>query len=372
MPSVNELLLDAAISHQIDIGQYAMGVARRLIAILNRTDARLAADLSEALARLPADSFTVQRLEALLASVKAMNDAAYQQVSAELSRELQDFAEVDTAYRTQLFTQVIPAQIQTRYAVASVTPNQVYTAALSRPMQGKLLRDWAGTLADDKLKYVREAVRTGYLQGQTVDQIVRDIRGTKANKYTDGVLQRPRNELQAVVDTAVKHTAAVARDQFEQANADLLAAVMWSSTLDNKTSTICRVRDTLKYSADEKHKPIGHSVPWGAGPGRIHMRCRSSSVPVTKSWKELGFDFDELTPATRASMDGQVPADQSYSDWLAKQSAGRQDQILGPTRGALVRSGGLDIDDMYTPRGQWLTLDQLKDRHAAAFRRAGL
>lgn len=372
MPStVNELLMDAAISHAIDISQYAAGVARRLIAILNRTDAALATSLAQALDRLPAESFTVERLEGLLVAVRSLNLQAYRQIELQLTQELRRFAEVEAQYQGELLTRTVPTEIQARYRVATITTDQVYAAAMSRPFQGRLLSSWASKMAEDKMAYVRDAVRTGYLRGQTVDEIVRGIRGTRAKKYTDGVLQRPRRELQAVVDTAVKHTAAIARDEFQEANEDLLAAVAWSSTLDNKTSETCRIRDGLKYSA-KGHKPIGHRIPWGAGPGRIHFRCRSSSLPITKSWRELGFDFGELTPATRASMDGQVPADLTYREWLLRQPAYRQDEVLGPVRGRLVRAGGLELDDMYTPRGQWLTLEQLQERHAAAFKRAGV
>ena len=38
--------------------------------------------------------------------------------------------------------------------------------------------------------------------------------------------------------------------------------------------------------------------------------------------------MDELPAGTRASMDGQVPADQTFGQWIKRQSAARQDQVL--------------------------------------------
>jgi hypothetical protein len=93
---------------------------------------------------------------------------------------------------------------------------------------------------------------------------------------------------------------------------------------------------------------------------------------VVKSWRELGIDMDEMSPGTRASMDGQVPADMSYGAWLKKQSAARQDDILGPSRGALLRKGGLEMERFYNDKGRYLSLDELRERDAAAFKRAGL
>jgi len=122
------------------------------------------------------------------------------------------------------------------------------------------------------------------------------------------------------------------------------------------------VRDGLQYSADGKHTPIGHKVPWGAGPGRLHFNCRSVSVPVLKSWRELGFDVDELSAGTRASMDGQVPAEQTYGQWLARQPADRQDEILGVERARLLRAGKLTVERFHDDKGRWLSLADLRKR----------
>jgi hypothetical protein len=123
---------------------------------------------------------------------------------------------------------------------------------------------------------------------------------------------------------------------------------------------MCRVRDGLLYDP-ATHKPLGHKVPWLGGPGRLHFNCRSVSTPVTRSWRELGIDMDDMPPGTRASMDGQVPADLTYADWLAKQSAARQDEVLGPVRAKLFRSG-VPMTKFYDDKGQWLTLPQLLER----------
>lgn len=129
----------------------------------------------------------------------------------------------------------------------------------------------------------------------------------------------------------------------------------------------CQIRDGKLYTID--NKPIDHKVPWLSGPGQLHWNCRSTSAPIIKGWDELGL---KLPIGQRASMNGAVPADVTYKQWLVRQPASRQDQILGPVRGALLREGKLEIDRFWTDRGAFLTLNELRSRNAAAFRAAGL
>lgn len=371
MPTVNEALLDATLNHAVNLQHYTNGVVRRIIALLNRTDADLFAQLSEALERLPAASFTVDRLERLLKSVREINADAYRQVEKALTGELRDFAAYEAGYQLKLFESTIPAPVKAAVGVAAVNPRQVYSAAVSRPFQGRLLKEWASSIEAGRMTRIRDAVRMGYIEGQTTDQIIRRLRGTKAKGYADGIIEIDRRHAAAVAQTALSHVAGFTRDRVYDENRGLIKALRWVSTLDNRTSDACRIRDGKEYEP-ETHKPIGHSVPWAAGPGALHWNCRSTSVSVTYSWRELGIDVDEIDASTRASMDGQVPADMSYGEWLAKQPAARQDEILGRTRGKLLREGGLKMDAFYNDRGRWLDLDELRRRDSAAFERAGL
>ncbi|MWP60621.1 chromosome partitioning protein ParB, partial [Escherichia coli] len=50
----------------------------------------------------------------------------------------------------------------------------------------------------------------------------------------------------------------------------------------------------------------------------------------------------------------------------------RQKQIVGETRAKLIRDGGMSPDEFYTDKGEWLTLKQLRERDAQAFRNAGI
>ena len=359
--TASELLQDRAIDHAHDLHRFSVGVVQRMIAVLNRSDAHLSAQLIEALMQLDRQSFTVARLESLLDSVRRVNAQAYSAVMDALRPEIKGLAGVEATGQVAGFKAALPSVVQIQFPISGISAEQVYAAALSRPFQGRLLKDWGANLEASRMTLIRNAVRAGYVEGQTTAEIIQKIRGTRALKYADGLLSRPRHEVAAVVQTALSHTAQTARQVMTDANADLVKATQWVSTLDTKTTPMCRIRDGLTYTP-ETHKPIGHSIPWGDGPGRLHFNCRSVSVPVLKSWRELGIPVDDMTPGTRASMDGQVPADLTYKDWFAKQSAARQEDILGPARYKLLQAGKVSFDQFYNDKGRWLTLAELAAR----------
>ena len=298
MANVNLVIENEQIAHAISIEKYKVGVVRRIIALLNRSDADLSAALSAALERLPAESFTVERLELLLDQVRLINTQAYASVATELQNDLQELAGYEVSWQRALFESAIPNPVQVRFPIASVSAEQAYAAALSRPFQGRLLKDWGTEIAADRMVKVRNAIRTGYLEGKTTDQIIRSIRGTRASGYADGFLERPRKDLAAVVRTAVSHTAATARDEFNKANDEILKAERWVSTLDNKTSPMCRIRDQLQYTVNT-HKPIGHKVPWLQGPGKIHWCCRSTSAPIISTASSTSISLTTTRPSRR-------------------------------------------------------------------------
>lgn len=352
----NELLLDYAIRHQIGLQRYSAGVLRRLVAILNRTDA----DLVAKMLALSPDEVTRQsdkakRLEKMLDQVRDLQAEAYRELERALLREMGDLAEYETEFQAEAIARAVPVALDvTRPPVEAVR-----AAALARPFQGRLLKEWARNLSETSRARVRDAIRIGFVEGETIDQIVRRVRGTKANKYEDGILEINRRNAAAVVRTAVNHTAQAARSETWAANADLIKGVRWTATLDGRTSAVCRARDGQVFPVDKGPRPPAH---WN---------CRSTMVPVLKSWRELGIAIDEAPEGTRASMDGQVPAGLNFDKWLRTKPREFQDEVLGRAKGDLFRAG-VTMDRFVDRAGNELTLDQLRKTEGEAFKKAGL
>ncbi|HEE9786235.1 TPA: hypothetical protein R8F93_000227 [Enterobacter soli] len=363
--TVNDRLQDETIAHGLYVNRYGTGVARRMVVLLSKLDSDLAAKLMVLLDGKRADTYSARRLASLLAGVRDLNQQAYEPVNAALARELTRYVEYEAGYQMDLFSSVIPQQILKHVPLQSIAPEQVYAGAVAQPFQGRLLKEWGKKLETDRLDKITNAVRSGFLQGETVEQIVKRVAGTPQRNREDGVINTARRDLAVVTRTAVNHMAATARQEFAQVNSDIVKAKQWSSTLDTHISQWCIIRDRKLYTLDGK--PLGHVVPYLRGPGKIHFCCRSCEILITKSWEELQISSGELSSSTRASMDGQVPAHTSYAEWLARQPYARQEQVLGVTRAMMLRDGKISVPEMFNDAGEFLTLDELRRVDASAF-----
>lgn len=353
--AANDDLLDLAVRHQVSLQRYSNSTVRKIVALLNRVDADLMVQIQRYDPGVVSGSWSQKRLEKLLEAIRVVNRDAYNQVGKELTKELKDLAAYEGVYQVNSLKSAIPIAVD----IVSPTAEQLYAAVNSRPFQGRVLKEWGKDLEAAAFSKVRDAIRQGYVEGQTTDQIVRRIRGTRAAQYRDGVLEINRRSAESVVRTAINHTANTARQELYKANEDLIGSWRFVATLDARTTVLCA-------SLDGKTFPIGE----GPQPPR-HYGCRSSSVPVTKSWKELGFDIEELPAGTRASMSGQVSGTETYGTWLKKQPVEVQEDVLGKTKAELFRKGDLPLD-RFVDDGQTLTLDELRQRETDAFAKAGL
>lgn len=352
MPSVNEALADRAIEHAILIQRYGTGLADKIVRLLNSADADILAKLASRLAAIEERGFdigpkTTARLNAILEEVRVLNAAIYAQLHDELIGDLSEFSTNEAGFQKAALDSSLAVSLETKLPA----PARLRAIVEETPMEGRLLKSWTTGMEQGRIDRISAAVRQGMLQGENTDKIVARIRGTKAARYSDGVLDISRRSAQAIVRTSVTHVSNVAAQHTWKANGHLVKGWQFVSTLDSRTTITCAGLS-------------GQVFPIGEGPiPPRHIRCRSITVAVTKSFRELGVDKDDLSPAQRASMDGQVAGDTTFSDWLTKKGQATQDRILGPTRAELFRAGKLDLQQFIKNDGTVLTLDQLKKRY---------
>jgi len=348
--TANDEIRDRAIAHQIYLLRYESGVTRKILKVLSQADKDLISQLSDL-----ESTMSIAEIDARLEGIRNIISASWDYAALDLENELAALAEYEANHQEQVIRDSTPVELN----IVSPSAETLIAAVESKPFEGKILKEWIDKLDEDSYIRIRDAVRMGIVEGESYGQITKRVIGTKALNYSDGVTALNMRQAQALVSTAVAHTANEARQTFYGANDDLIKGVQWISTLDQRTTKICQSRDGEIYPVDSGPRPPAH------------FRCRSATTPILKSWKELGIDMEEAPSGTRASMDGQVPEAETYQTWLKKKSAAFQDDVLGPTRGKLFREG-LSLDRFVDQSGKEYTLKQLRSKDSTMFRKAGI
>ncbi|UOF79454.1 minor capsid component [Caudoviricetes sp.] len=305
---------------------------------LNDEDDTLFALLLAALLSLPPNA-TPGQIDAALSPVLLANDRVYSDIGRDLATRMGALADEEAEYQLALMQRTQDQRVEPLDVSSTVTD------MLAVPIIGLTIADTIRGLAAKRSETIRRAVQAGFVNRQTPDEIMRSLRGTRSAGFTDGLFNTSRHHLETTIRTALSHAVSYTTAVFRALNPNIIRAVVWLSVLDTATSSWCIARAGKRYTADEAHRPIGHSYNWGAGPGRYHYNCRSTSAPL---------------------VDGEIPNVNTYADWLSRQSAARQDEVLGPTRGAMYRRGQVSVEGFLNNRGRLLTLDQLRARRAGA------
>lgn len=223
---------------------------------------------------------------------------------------------------------------------------------------GATILTWTRRQSKDLQDRVMDEVRKSLEAGEsTAEATTRIVGGKVGGVVVPGIMQTTRRQAETLVRTSIAEVVNAAALQSFQ-DMDIVKQVQQISTLDSRTSDICIAYSGLVWDANTL-EPVDHTLPFNGGPPR-HFNCRSRLVPVLMSFAELGIDATELPITTRASMDGQVPGDITFDKFLKGKSKTFQNELLGPGRARLWRSGKITLTQLVDFRGNPLTLDQLE------------
>lgn len=348
--SANEDIKQEALIHALAIRKYDRHLTQKIIDLLNEADASLVGKIAGRLAAIDErgavlSSKVTRQLQSLLDEIRSVNAVAYKQVLGTLEDELGALALLEADFQASNITKALPVSIR----VGIPTPTRLKTIVEQSPIGGSILSDWVDGMASDRVLKAEQAIRKGLVSGQTTDEIIRAIRGTAKARYTDGILQVSRNKAQALVRTAITHTTNQAAQETWRKNANVVKGRQFVATLDSRTSIRCGSLDGTFYELDDLS-----AIP------PLHPNCRSITIPVTKSWQEMGYKKSELPEGTRASMDGAVPKTATFTQWLNGKDAPTQDRVLGKARADLFRAGKVDLKDLIDSDGSVMNLEQLR------------
>lgn len=332
----------------IVLARVESGLARRVLSQLRKVERELLVQLMDA----DLTGFGRARLEGLLASARTTISRGYAGLRTDFNEQIIRLAGIESNWTAQ----TISSAVHTAVLVNTVSVEQAAAAASRTLFQGAPAEDWLLRQSQSFQAKFTDRVRLGVAQGESMQRITQRIKGTRAFGYSDGIFNGTREQAVALTRTAVQTVANNAREQVYEANTDIVRGTQHHSTLDGRTSPVCVARDNLRW--DQQKRPLGHTHTYRVPP--LHFNCRSTMLPLVASWEDLGIPASELSEATRASMDGQVPADTNYSDWLRGKSKKFQDSVLGEGKAELWRRGKITTRDLVNNDGRPLTLGQLE------------
>jgi SPP1 gp7 family putative phage head morphogenesis protein len=239
-------------------------------------------------------------------------------------------------------------------SLTDIDRGQISAAVNKTLVEGSKVSSWWKAQERSLVTGVTRTVRAGLNNGLTSQQIATNLRRN--------VFKGSKAQAQALVSTSINAVSNKARVMSFEENKDVIKGMQQVSTLDGRTSDICIAYSGMAWDFDGDPLPdTNTTLPFNGGPPR-HFNCRSTLIPVLRSFEELGLGTQrKIPPGTRASMDGQIADDITFSQWLRKKPKTFQDSLLGPARAKLWRGNKITLNQLVDMRGNPLTVEQLRE-----------
>jgi len=211
---------------------------------------------------------------------------------------------------------------------------------------GKQLKKWIdGTFDKTIQQKIKNEIMAGELVGESYQTIIKRLK--QQYKHIDKIA------IETLVRTHIQSANNKALDDVFQKNKHLINKVRWLATLDTRCCIACGAMDGREFDLD--NKPM---LP-------NHPRCRCVYIPITKTWREMGIDQDEIKKDIRPDNFKEGVAkktDKSFPEMFKDFSKQEKIDFLGPTRFDYINSGKLDFEDLVNPKtGDLYLIDQLDD-----------
>lgn len=215
-----------------------------------------------------------------------------------------------------------------------------------------LAAGWSSVSIGER-KRLEALIRKGIAEGKSITDIALDVRKGNIHNIT-------RAQSRALVITATTSVSAQADHAIYAANEKAISGYQYVAVLDSRTTWICAARDGKIF-------PVGDTVHLPPA----HFNCRSTTVPVFKSWSDLAElenvnqvrkkNIEALNKKQIAFYDGQTPLRESYNDWLLRQPKGVQLRHLGDYQKVdLLNTGQLTVDKFSNPEGNSIGINELR------------
>ncbi|MGX1902423.1 minor capsid protein [Thermolongibacillus altinsuensis] len=213
-----------------------------------------------------------------------------------IQQEMKQLAKAEAKTMYQILTTI--------YSVAFYKTAYTFEKNMGAAISFKLLRkefidevvnfNWSGipfseriwSNVDNLVKSLRTELYQGIQNGESLDKIAKRING----QFKSGI-----NRSQRLIRTESARVISSAQEKIYK-DSGVVQYLMYTATLDNRTSDICRSRDGRKWRIDDPNRP---KIP-------AHPNCRSCWIPVIEGYEPKKRKDNETK---------QIIEYKNYEDW---------------------------------------------------------
>lgn len=354
MANPNAKLLSQEIEHALRAAGASNRLARQVAAALARYDEQILAVLAAGIAKAVEAVNQKTAVASLLAKFEKLNREAVAAAFRVLARAMRAFAATEAEYFLNLLARQVSG------GLSAPAGSALGKAIQGTFILGESLAEQEARFAEYRFREIAKVVRQGVFGGLGTDEILAQV------QEKGGAIAKSKEAVENVARTNTQAAGTLARNEVYKKNPGTVVGQYWSSVLDAKTTPICRANDgatrtltpeqVAKWEAEGMASIAGadaegpfDGIPWSngyRGPYPAHYGERSIIVPLVNRAAP-----DKLT----------------FEEWFNSKPATVQEQLLGPSRYALWKSGKFSLRDFVNDRGRTLTLAELRAKDRAAF-----
>lgn len=366
--TIPKKLFDAAVKESVYLDKYSAGLAKDVRKLLDDAQNEIVGAIAKNDPTAPImTKWKAARLEKLNDDINNILNNTYGEIKKEVNSGLKKVGSVQAKSAVNTINGIVGIDVFD----VTLTNSNVQGIVENTMIQGNIIGEWWDKQSDSvksklsaQMAEGTKAIQIGLVQGESVGDLISRVRGTALKP---GVMSLTKREATALVRTSVMQVANAVRQETYKKNADVLDGIEWCSTLDARTTPLCQAMDGKRY--DMELNPIDHDMEYPGGPP-AHWQCRSTTVPVLKSWAELLKSkkmsekqikvLENMSPGMRATINGPIPMNMNYNEWLLTQPISLQKEILGPGKWKLWSENKLSVSDLVDNSGRPLTIKELQ------------
>jgi hypothetical protein len=256
----------------------------------------------------------------------------------------------------------------------ALSPTQLKSLVRDTPVGGRLLqqelkngkKSWLNRTFNKELQQdIRGEIAAGMMRGKGYPELVKRL-----HQGFDNISKR---EAVTLARTYVQSANVRAMQEVYGDNFDIVKGVKWSAVMENGYSQTGRGTCIRCAALDGTIYKPGTNPPCP-----LHPRCRCLLLPVTKTYKELGLDIEEIKEAYRPytlrqnkNIDAggrrkilEVGRHQgNYASWFEGRDDKFKINVIGPKRFELMQQTDMKFQDLVDSKtGRLFTLKELQQK----------